>query len=55
MGWLPLLLAVWVVVDVVIVAAIAGTAYKRMRLRAATGSKPRSPLASGRPTSRLVH
>lgn len=55
MSWFPLLLAVWIVFDVVVVVAIVGATFNRMRLRAANSPRPRSPLVSGRSTSRYIH
>lgn len=55
MSWIPLLLAAWVLVDVLIVAAFSVLNHRRARLDAGAKPRPRSPQISGRPTSRVVH
>lgn len=55
MSWVPLLLAAWIVIDLLVVGAIVGASRKRSRIAAAARGTPLSPQVSGRPTSRLVH
>ena len=66
MSWVPLLLALWVLVDLLVVVGIvamrrraarraARPALVPRRLSSGGGYRARSPQASGRPTSRLVH
>jgi hypothetical protein len=57
MSWLPLLLIVWVVVDVVIVAFVSHLARRPTPQVARSGPRrsTRLPQVSARPSSRAVH
>lgn len=56
MSWIPLLLATWILVDVLVVATFSVLSRRHARLGGGPPPpRPRSPQISGRPTSRVVH
>ncbi len=55
MSWLPLLLAAWIVLDIVVVAAYVAMHRHRANIRALGAPRRRSAGLSQGATRRLVH
>jgi hypothetical protein len=55
MSWLPLLLAAWIVLDVVVVAAYVAMHRHRANIQGVTGARRASSGLSQSATRRLVH